>query len=132
MSIYKDDRVKNRAELLHYRMTQIMLEMLYYCESYGQPFIVTEAVTTIKEDQAQGRVSSSHRECRAIDIRTSHWSQSFIKQFVDYFMEKYNDLGAISEADKKRRFIVDKSKTRKPHLHVQLDKIYAKLPAWKH
>jgi hypothetical protein len=132
MSIYKNDHVKNRAELLHYRLTQIMIEMLYYCESYGQPFIVTEAVTTAKEDQDNGRISPSHRECRAIDIRTFHWAESFTKQFVDYFTEKYNDIGAVSLSNKKRRFIVDKSKTRKPHLHIQLDKIYAKQPAWKH
>jgi hypothetical protein len=129
---YKNEKVKDRAEFLHYKMTQIKIEMKYYCDSYGMPFVVTETVTTADEDAKQGRSSSSHRDCRAIDLRTFHWPESFIKQFVDYFTDKYNDIGAVSFSDGKRRFIVDKSKTKQPHLHVQLDKIYSKLIAWRH
>jgi hypothetical protein len=129
---FKDNQVKQRSELLHYKMVQIMIEMKYYCDSYGMPFVVTATVSTIDEDAKLGRTSSSHRECRAIDLRTFHWPESFVQQFIEHFTGKYYDLGAVSESDKKRRFIVDKSKTKSPHLHVQLDKIYSKAIAWKH
>jgi hypothetical protein len=109
-----------------------MLEMLYYCESYGQPFVVTETVTNEKEDMELKRVSSSHREGRAWDVRTRDWSESFIAQFVEHFTNLYNDIGAVSLLDKKRKFIVDKSKTIRPHLHCQLDKLYARTIPWRH
>jgi hypothetical protein len=128
---FKNEKVKARAELLHYKMIQIMVEMKYFCDSYGMPFVVTETVTIPSEDLARGRSSSSHRDCRAIDLRTFHWSKKFIVHFIEHFMEKYNDIGAISSIDNKRRFIVDKSATNQPHLHVQLDKLYSKLIAWK-
>jgi hypothetical protein len=40
--------------------------------------------------------------------------------FVSDFGKKYGHLGAISLADGTRKFIIDKSKTNQPHLHIQI------------
>lgn len=124
---YKSERVKRRAELLHEKAIQIIIEMFYYCEQFQMPFLVTETVTTKDEDDALGRVSPSHREARAWDLRTIHWPEWFLQQFVEYFTLRHGNLGAISSTDQKRKFIVDKSKTKAPHLHCQLDRTFAKV-----
>ena len=129
---YSSQRAKDRAGLMHEKCIQITIEMLYYCESYGMPFTITETVTTQKEDLELKRVSASHREGRAWDIRTRDWPEWFVVQFVEYFTLLYGSLGAVSSSDGKRKFIVDKSKTKKPHLHCQLDRTYARAIPWRH
>jgi hypothetical protein len=128
---FKDKKVKDRSELMHYKCIQIMIEQCNYCESYGQPFVVTETATTAEEDAEKKRVSSSHREGRAWDIRTHHWKPEFIAQFVEHFEKLYNSIGAISSKDMKNRFMVDKSKTKSPHIHCQLSKQFARSLAWR-
>ena len=129
---YSSDRAKQRAELMHSKCISINIEMLYYCESYGMPYTVTETVTTEKEDMALKRVSASHREGRAWDIRTRDWPEWFLKQFLEYFTLLYGHIGAMSSSDGKRKFMVDKSKTTRPHIHCQLDRTYARAIPWRH
>lgn len=128
---FKNNHVKDRFDLLHPRAKEIIQEQSDYCFAEGEDFILTETVTTAMEDMHLGRVSSSHRECRAWDIRTKTWKQGFAQKFCDYFEGKYNDIGAVSKSDMKRRFTVDKSNTAKPHIHCQLSKDFAKTVAWR-
>lgn len=122
---FKDSKIKERFELLHPKMREIAEHMAKWCAENEQPFVITEAVTTEAEDIALNRESRSHSESRAIDCRTSHWSSEFIAKFISYFTEHYGELGAFSQSDGERRFIVDKSKLPKPHLHIQLDTTFA-------
>jgi hypothetical protein len=118
-------KVEERAQKLNKVLFGILVEMGNYCQARGYDLVVTSSVSTKQEDQVLGRVSSSHREGRAVDLRTRDWPQMFLDSFIYDFSGKYGDIGAVSSTDGKRRFIVDKSKKSQPHIHVQLSREYA-------
>jgi hypothetical protein len=122
---YKNDEVKRRAEMLNATLISILIEMVHFCEQRGMDFVVTETMTTEREDKKLNRVSSSHREGRAIDIRTKDWDENFISDFISYFIIRHGEKGAIQASTSKPKLIVDKSKTDQPHLHIQLNRKYA-------
>jgi len=125
---FKNSQVKERFELLHPKMREICEDMAKYCIEQQQKFMITETVTHPSEDAKLGRVSQSHSQSRAVDLRTNHWETSFKDKFVRHFMERYNEIGAISLSDGERKFIVDKSHLPSPHLHCQLDATFAIIP----
>jgi hypothetical protein len=129
---YKDEEIERRAEMLNPALISIMIEMASFCASRDQVLVVTETVTTHVEDEKLGRRSASHREARAIDIRTRDWPQEFTQDFIEYFELRHGEKGAIPFGYADPKLIVDKSNTESPHLHVQLNRTYAKQPAWRH
>ena len=122
---YKTKQVEERASGISKVLFSILIEMGFFCKARGHDFVVTETFTTLEEDQKLKRVSSSHREGRAADIRTKEWPEHFTKLVVEEFEGKFGDYGAVSKTDGKRRFVVDKSKQPSPHLHLQLGREYA-------
>lgn len=123
---FKSELVAQRFDLLCDKMKEIAQEMNKFCEENNQVFVITETVTTKEHDDSLNRASSSHRECRAIDVRLKDWSQDFIKTFIQRFSEIYGELGAIGASSGIPNFIVDKSKTKEPHFHIQLNRSFAK------
>lgn len=117
---YKTPEIEAAAKDLDKKLFAILVEMGWFCASRSLNFVLTETVTTKEHDRKLGRVSDSHNEGRAVDVRTREWPEAFTKAFVHDFQKKYGHLGAKSKSDGQRRFIVDKSKTNKPHLHIQL------------
>jgi hypothetical protein len=117
---FKNKQVEERSKLINKKLFSICVEMGWHCASHSVDFVLTETLTTKEEDDAIGRVSSTHREGRAVDVRTKGWSDAFLMSFVSDFNKKYGHLGAISLADGMRKFIIDKSKTNQPHLHIQI------------
>jgi len=118
-------KVEERAKRINKVLFSILVDMGFYCQARGVDLVVTDSFSTLEEDKRLGRVSSSHREGRAVDLRTRDWTENFIKTFVNDFESRFGDIGAISGSDLQRRLIVDKSKTKQPHLHVQLSRDYA-------
>ena len=123
---YKTPEIEAAAKDLDKKLFAILVEMGWFCASRNLDFVLTETVTTKEHDRKLGRVSNSHNEKRAVDVRTRDWSEQFTRTFVADFNKKYNHLGAKSKSDGQRRFIVDKSKTDKPHLHIQLGAEFTK------
>jgi hypothetical protein len=117
---FKSIEIQEAANKLNTKLFAILIEMGWFCASRKLDFVLTETVTTKEHDEKLGRISTSHQEGRAVDVRTRDWSEQFIKTFVHDFEKKYNHLGATSKRDGKRRFIVNKSQTNSPHLHIQM------------
>jgi hypothetical protein len=117
---FKNKKVEERTKTLDRNLFSILVEMGWFCSARGHDFVLTETVTTIDEDVKLKRVSNSHNQRRAADIRTRDWTENFVKMFVYDFNKKYNHIGAKSLTDGQRRFIVDKSKNKQPHLHIQI------------
>lgn len=121
---FKSDHVKERTQLLNIIFIPILLDMELFCIKHKVELVITESVTTALEDVNLNRTSTSHREGRAVDIRTRDWSEDFTFLFVKEFSEKYKTIGAISANTGNRSFVVDKSKTKFPHLHLQISKAF--------
>lgn len=125
---FKTDKVKSRWEKVHPVLRSIITDGdLYMQEKHKKELMLTETATTLAEDKAVGRTSSTHRSLpwgRAIDVRTSCLSEEEKKDLKDYLLKKYAHLGALVKDDKTGNFIhnliYDKPHGTGPHLHVQL------------
>ena len=64
----------------------IFADMSYYAKTrYDIDLTVTATTSTIEEDKRLGRISSAHRECRAIDIRSpeNDWVTQGIISYIE-------------------------------------------------
>lgn len=124
-NLFKSDIVQYRARRMNIKAVELLCEMLRWCQVRGIDPVVTETVTTIGEDNALKRVSSTHREGRAFDIRTRGWLKKDIEDFMAHFNNTHWSLGAISAKTGKPNLIVHHDAGTGPHFHVQLAKRYA-------
>lgn len=125
---FKDSKVKERFIHLHPLLIGIAQEMHFFCAEHEQPFVITETVTTKEEDQRFSRVSDSHNQSRAIDVRTKDWPSEFRQKFVDHFDSRYGPtVGAINNTGA-RKFVVYHDSGFGAHAHCQLDTTFAIKP----
>jgi hypothetical protein len=90
----------------------------------GLDFKVTETMTTAAVDKAIGRVSSSHRQGRAIDVSVIGWNSNEIVEFVDEFSTLYKDFAAISGSTLKPTLVVFHDIGLGAHFHIQIHPKY--------
>jgi hypothetical protein len=123
MIVFKNEKDKRNITLIFQPLQAIAIEMDSWLRSnYKIDLCITATLSTLAEDQALNRVSSSHREGRAFDVAIRTWSPTVLRSFIEFFNAKYSDLGAVSKTDGIRRFIVHKNHGTGPHLHVQVGK----------
>jgi hypothetical protein len=123
---FSDKRAEDRFHLLHPKAVQILTEMDDYAqEKYNVELTVTETVTTKAEDKALNRVSTTHAECRAWDIRTRDLPESLIAELCAVFRKKYGKLGAVVKGQP--QLIVYRPHGNGPHLHCQLNRSYSRI-----
>jgi hypothetical protein len=120
---YKSAEVKAGFQGLHPKLRQICSEMADYCAERGQTFLLTETVTTAAHDQALARVSDSHQEGRAVDIRTRDWTEAFRNGFMKEFTKRYGAIGAFSK-NLQRNFLVYHDAGNGAHIHAQIDRSF--------
>lgn len=85
--------------------------------------VITETKTTLELDKALGRVSKSHSEGRAFDMRTWNMKPEQIKTLAGVLNAKYGAIGAINKLGQ-RQLVVYHDIGLGPHLHVQLDSTF--------
>ena len=102
-------------------------DMANYCHKRGLPFIVTDTISTLENDKEIKRVSSSHRQGRAIDVSVHGWMKNEIKDFMEFYSNKYRKIAAISKEDLKPKLIVYHNHIGW-HMHIQLHPDYAVVP----
>jgi pheromone shutdown protein TraB len=100
---------------------------LWVWDSYKLYLYITETTTTKGEDDALQRVSSTHRDGRAFDVRIIDpisgkrvLSEDVIAKLCAYFRKKYPNLGAVSGDTRDRNLIVYRPHGSGPHLHIQI------------
>lgn len=89
--------------------------------------VITETVTTSEIDKALGRVSVSHQQGRAIDLRTWNMSEWQLKNLAIGLEEKYGQIGAWTKLGP-RQLIVHHDSGHGDHFHIQLDRGFAVKP----
>ena len=107
--------------------TSIHPIMKSICESMGRwsiaydntPLTLTETLSTPSKDKKLKRVSPSHSEGRAVDIRTRDWSKEKLMAFMQYFSEKFKEYGYLNKAGVRKLMIYHDS-GHGAHLHVAI------------
>ena len=117
---YKKDA--ERFVNLRETLKDLVIDMACWADENGIDFVITATVSTLEEDTALKRESSSHRDRRAVDISLNGWDDLQIKDFVKYYTVKFGHLGALSKVDGQRRLIVFKKHGTADHLHVQISR----------
>lgn len=104
-------------------------EMSFYCQFMNKELVITATRSTMEEDRALGRVSTTHLEGRAFDISVKGWEKEDIKEFMNRFDQIFNSWGALvkSPTGQKRVLLYDHGKGDNYHIHVQVRKDWQKI-----
>jgi hypothetical protein len=123
---FKTDRIRERAQFLHQKMCEVINDMAEWAQSNGCPFVITDTVTTVLEDQTLGRVSETHRTARAFDLSPHGWDEAKAAVFCEHFEEEYAQIAAIGVKSGKRELILrHEVGNHGDHFHVQLSRSFA-------
>lgn len=123
-STFKTPKVQSRAFKLHPLLVMIMGEMIAWAWTQRLPTVITETFTTLDEDLALKRTSSTHREGRAFDMSTAGWPKASIDQFIEIFSKKYSGLAALG-ASGQPVLILHHDSGFGDHFHVQIARAYS-------
>lgn len=121
---FKTKKAHSRLHLLHPQALHVLaLANLTFYE-HGQPFVVTDTVSTLEEDKKLGRKHATHRTGRAFDVSIRGVDASFLDIFVANFNETSKHVAAYSESRGELALVIQHGGTA-PHLHFQIHARYA-------
>lgn len=105
----------------------VMIDLHQWFSQCGYDFIITSVIRKLND----GSVSDSHAEGRAFDVRLKHIKKdnTFIKDTVASFNQKYSNIAAISSRSLKPNLIVAHGEGDNFHFHVQLNRSYKNIYA---
>jgi hypothetical protein len=115
MIVFKDDYAQKGWEKLHPILKNIGECMGRWSMQYdGKPLTITDTISSASRDKKLGRISLSHQEGRAIDIRTIDMSRQKLTDFLTYFSDKFNHYGYLNSAKVQKLMLY---KPNPPHIH---------------
>lgn len=117
---FKDQELKKEYELIKPRLKIILEDMALWVERHGFLFLITDLLSEQAEDLKLNRVSRSHTEGRAADIRVITWPNYFRDKFEKYFELKYSGWAAISLQTGKPNLILIHDNNNGLHCHIQV------------
>ncbi len=122
---FKTDEVHQGFFKMHPKMQEVCKYAIEQALILGvQNPVVTETFTTDKQDKALGRVSQSHSQGRAIDLRTWNMDEQQLKTLAGLLNVKYGHIGAWTKLGT-RQLVVHHDIGRGDHLHIQLDRSFS-------
>lgn len=120
MILFKDSYAEKGWLLLHPITKSICESMGKWSIAYDNtPITLTETLSTPSRDKKFKRVSPSHSQGRAVDIRTRDWSKKKLIDFMGYFSEKFKQYGYLNNAGIRKLMIYHDSGYG-AHLHVSI------------
>lgn len=102
----------------------IICDLIVWCEQKQLPCVLTDSLTTLQEDEALSRQSSTHREGRAFDVSTRGWTKENIDEVIRVFGFKFRQIAAVRN-DGSPNLIYFHDAGTGPHLHFQVHRKYA-------
>ena len=110
MILFKHKKDAVLFPALHPILIMIVSDLWWYTyEKHGVELVITQTITTMEEDLKLNRVSSSHRESRAIDISVRDQNFNIIDDFIiddiTHYIntrEDYSEYKYLSNSGKKR------------------------------
>ncbi len=119
---FKTEKEKLEFPKIKPTLTFILLDMASFFNSNGYDFVITDVLSEVQEDRKLKRVSSSHREGRAVDVRVHGIPEEFLKTFEEKFERIYRNEAAISSKTGEPNLIVRHNVGAGDHLHIQVKK----------
>ena len=120
---FKHDIDKSRLFYMHPLIIMVMLDIANWHIERGIPFMVTATISTLDEDNALKRVSSTHRTGRAFDFRVKDLTEEQLTELVDTFNHKYKTIAATTH-ELEQTLVVIHGKNVNRHAHVQINSLY--------
>lgn len=119
---FKTDKEKAEFDKIKPNLKFILLDMASYFNANGYDFVITDLLSEVQEDKKLKRISSSHREGRAADVRVKGIPEDFIKTFEEKFEKIYRNEAAISLKTGEPNLILRHNIGAGDHLHIQVKK----------
>lgn len=119
---FKSEKEKAEFDKVKANLKFILLDMASYFNSFGYDFIITDLLSEVQEDKKLKRISSSHREGRAADVRVKGIPEDFLKTFEEKFEKIYRNEAAISLKTGEPNLILRHNIGSGDHLHIQIRK----------
>lgn len=116
---FKDEKDMKLFFLMHPLLQMIIMDGSWWAYQRGLDYTITDTVSTIEQDKKLGRVSVSHSEKRAADLRSVNWAKSDKDDFKNYLSSKYGIHGAMSHSGKVKLVVLHDS-GHGEHFHIQL------------
>lgn len=111
---------------LHPILIMIYADLNWYAKSrHFVELTITDTISTLAEDKKLNRTSSSHRECRALDIRTKDLDPFVVSDIIEYInnKEEYKRFHYVSSSGRKRLAFLHT--TDAAHIHLSIHSNYA-------
>lgn len=119
---FKDASLVSEYQEIRTSLQLILEDMAGFVIGHGHEFIVTDLMSEAGEDASLKRISKSHSEGRAADIRVKGWPEEFRIKFEAYYETKYKDKAAISSLTLNPNLIEIHNNGNGIHCHIQVKK----------
>ena len=130
---FKNEKVKERMLFLHPVLIMIFAEAFWYAKvKYNKEIIITDTVSTEKEDIENGRVSDSHQYGICLDWGVKNFNLHEVIDIVNYINNhpQYQEYKYLSYSGETRiAFYHDNGNG--PHVHMGINKLFAKEKIFK-
>ena len=121
---FKNAKDKHKLYCVHPILFMIVADAAHWWHVRGHDFVITETITTEDIDEKIGRVSASHRECRAVDVRAKDLPRDLLFRFATLFNTKYSDHAAIGGKTLMPRLVLLHGEGDNYHMHIQVHTRY--------
>lgn len=102
------------------RLHDVIFDLAEHFHRAGHKLIITDILEEKGEGEKLNRVSTSHKEGRACDLRVRHLPKAFINSVIELYNEKYKKISAISSTTGKPTLIVYHDNGNGIHFHIQI------------
>lgn len=118
---FKDKETQHEFIKISTTLKDILFDMSLWLERKGITLVVTDLLSEKGEDEKLQRVSRSHQEGRAADIRVRDWPAEMRDEFEKHFEKKYSHVAAISkETGLPNLILIHEYPNQGIHAHVQV------------
>lgn len=119
----QERKLKEEFYRIHPKLKNLLIEMAEWINSKGCKFVITDLLSEELEDIKLKRVSKSHQEGRAADIRVRDWPNQLRIDFEERFEKRYSHIAAISKKSGKPNLIEIHDNGNGIHTHIQIRNI---------
>ncbi len=105
-------------------LLMVLADVIQWADQKQIPILITDTLSTIKEDIELARVSNTHCTGRAFDVSARGWTKDQLDEAIRIFSFKYNFLAAIGHDGSPRLVYLHDAGTGS-HLHFQIHQRYA-------
>jgi len=119
---FKDKQTASEIDKINPKLKKILQHMAEWIRAKGFRFVITDLLSEELEDKKLKRVSTSHLEGRAADIRVRDWPLPLREEFERYFENRYSREAAISKKSGKPNLIEIHDNGNGIHCHIQIRK----------